>query len=435
MVEIGTPKTVRTDFHSEGAAMGRRRKDAEPEMRFHAHSGQARVRVDGKVIYLGPWDSPEAKEQFHRLLAEWHAGNSVAAERPKATRRRRALAVPAAAVDDVCASASAGLTVAEICVLWEAHCQKKYTRADGTQSSTIHETNMIIRALEPDAAMPAASFKARALVTLQQRLVADGRPRVTVNRIVKGVRRLFRWATVMEYVPETVVPALEAVEPLRKGQTEAAETEPVTDVPDQNVETVLAHLPRIVADLVRFIRLAGCRPGEACMIRPMDIDTSQSEWKWTVPEHKTSWRGHDRTYWLGPQAQAILGPYLRRSPTRYCFSPAESERERCAWRRWARQSPMTPSQAARTPKPQPMCKPGEHYKTSSLACAIKRACRRANVTPWTSMQLRHNAGTEAREQLGLDAAQARLGHRQANVTQVYASVTDRRKREVARLLG
>jgi integrase len=51
------------------------------------------------------------------------------------------------------------------------------------------------------------------------------------------------------------------------------------------------------------------------------------------------------------------------------------------------------------------------------------------------MQLRHNAGTEAREQLGLDAAQARLGHRQANVTQVYASVTDRRKREVARLLG
>lgn len=412
--------------------MGRRRNGAEPEMRFHAHSGQARVRINGKVIYLGPWDSPEAKAAFHRIVAEWHTGGEVApatpaAKAPPAPRAVRQPVEPAAT--------PAGLTLAEVCVLWVAHCEKKYTRADGSTSSTIHETKMIVRALEPDAAMPAASFKARALVALQQRLVADGRPRVTVNRIVKGVRRLFRWATVMEYVPETAVPALESVEPLRKGQTEAAELPPVEDVPEPHVEAMLAKLPRIPADLVRFIRLVGCRPGEACMIRPMDVDTSHSEWRWVVPEHKTSWRGHDRTYWIGPKAQAVLAPYLKRAPQRYCFSPAESERERCWWRRRERKSPMTPSQSARRPKSQPMCKPGDHYRTSSLLCAIQRACRRANVPEWTTMQLRHSAGTEAREHLGLDAAQARLGHRQANVTQVYAAVTDRKKREVARLLG
>jgi hypothetical protein len=52
--------------------MGRRKRGEEPQMRFHSHSGQARVRVDGKVIYLGPWDSPEAKANYHRLLVEWH---------------------------------------------------------------------------------------------------------------------------------------------------------------------------------------------------------------------------------------------------------------------------------------------------------------------------------------------------------------------------
>jgi integrase len=413
--------------------MGRRKRGEEPQMRFHAHSGQARVRVNGKVIYLGRWDSAEAKTAFHRIVAEWHATGGARRPAIADTTPPKPLAETAPAAEPL--PPPTGLTVAEVCVLWVAHCERKYTRADGSQSSTIHEAKMIVRALEPDAAMPAASFKARALVAVQQRLVAAGRPRVTVNRIVKGVRRLFRWATVMEYVPETVVPALEAVEPLRRGQTEAAELPPVTDVPDEHVEAMLTKLQRIPADLVRFMRLVGCRPGEACMIRPMDVNTSESEWRWDVPAHKTSWRGHDRTYWIGPRAQAVLAPYLKRASTRFCFSPAESERERCWWRRRERRSPMTPSQAARRSKPQPMCKPGEHYCASSLLCAIKRACRRANVPQWTSMQLRHNAGTEAREVLGLDAAQARLGHRQANVTQVYAAVTDRRKREVARLLG
>jgi integrase len=82
-----------------------------------------------------------------------------------------------------------------------------------------------------------------------------------------------------------------------------------------------------------------------------------------------------------------------------------------------------------------MCKPKSYYSTSSLGCAIKRACRRAGVPEWTTMQLRHNAATEAREALGLDAAQARMGHRTANITQVYASLTEKRGEEVARLLG
>jgi len=405
--------------------MGRRKNGEAPQVRFHRHSGQAIVRINGKVIYLGPFGSREANAAYHRILAEWHATNgnvAVPEAKPAPSRRRRRPAAAAPTAPAPVAPAPAGLTVAEVCVLWVADCEQRYTRKDGSQSSTIHECRMIVRALEADGMLPAAAFKAKALVAVQRRLVDDGRPRTTVNRIVKGIRRLFRWATVNEYVPDGLVHALEAVEPLRPGQTDAAELEPVADVPDDHVDRTLAAMHRVPRDLVRFIRLVGCRPGEACMIRPSDVDTTGPVWRWTLPKHKNMWRGHARVVWIGPKAQAVLRPYLKRRPEQYCFSPVESERDRLKYlgRKEVR---------ARLA----MCK--ESYSVSSLRCAVQRACRRAKVPLWSPMQLRHTAATEAREAFGLDAAQARLGHKSADITQVYASVSDKHAMQVAAALG
>ena len=71
--------------------MGRRRRGATPQMRFHAHSGQGLVRIDGKVIYLGPWDSQEARAKYHRLVAEWHVEHGHEA---KPGRRKAAPPAP-----------------------------------------------------------------------------------------------------------------------------------------------------------------------------------------------------------------------------------------------------------------------------------------------------------------------------------------------------
>lgn len=42
-----------------------------PALRHHKPSGRARVRIDGRDIYLGIHGSPEATTAYHRLIAEW----------------------------------------------------------------------------------------------------------------------------------------------------------------------------------------------------------------------------------------------------------------------------------------------------------------------------------------------------------------------------
>jgi integrase len=182
--------------------------------------------------------------------------------------------------------------------------------------------------------------------------------------------------------------------------------------------------------MLRFQRLTGCRPGEVCLVRPCDVDTSQDVWCYRPESHKTEHLGRERLIFLGPKAQDVLRPYLVHHKNHYCFVPSESERRRNARRREARQSPMTPSQAKRRPKQQRRRPPGNRYTVDSYRRATTRAITKANreraergeksLPHWAPNQLRHSAATEIRRQFGLEAAQVALGHANADVSQIYA---------------
>ena len=86
---------------------------------------------------------------------------------------------------------------------------------------------------------------------------------------------MFRWAVTKELVPATVYQALLAVPNVPKGRTAARESPPVRPVEDSVVDATLPYLPAVVADMVRFQRLTGARPGEVCQLRPMDVDRLQ----------------------------------------------------------------------------------------------------------------------------------------------------------------
>ncbi len=57
------------------------------------------------------------------------------------------------------------------------------------------------------------------------------------------------------------------------------------------------------------------------------VDRANEIWEIRLDDHKTAHHGLDRTIFVGPNAQAILLPYLLREADSFCFDPSEGERK------------------------------------------------------------------------------------------------------------
>jgi len=258
-----------------------------PKYRRHRASGQAIVTLDGVDHYLGRYGTKASKDKYDRLIGEWLARKRVPAPDP-----------------------SGDLTITELAIRYWRFAESYY-RKNGQSTGVTPGIKVALRSLR-NAYGPtrAADFGPLALQAVQQRMVDAGLSRPYINENIARIKRMFRWAVSQELVPESVYRALAAVPGLKKGKTEAREPAPIGPVPDPVVDATLPYLPPVVADMVRFHRLVGCRPSEVCLIRPCDIDRSGEVWC-NVPEsHKTEHRDRERRIYIGPKAQSILLPYL-----------------------------------------------------------------------------------------------------------------------------
>ena len=208
-----------------------------------------------------------------------------------------------------------------------------------------------------------------------------------------------------------------------------------------------------LADMVRFQRATGCRPGEVCSIRPCDIDTSTADvWIYRPPSHKTRYVESDqgRVIAIGAKGQDILLPYLERGNLTTCFSPKDSERLRRSELNKARKTPLScGNKIGSNRTAQPKRQPGESYSVSAYNKAIKRAIEKVNaialstgeepIIPWSANQLRKAYALEIRnaDGLGLDHSQVVLGHKQRATTELWyaRNQADERAVEVAKRLG
>jgi len=195
-----------------------------------------------------------------------------------------------------------------------------------------------------------------------------------------------KWGTAQELVPADVWHALQAVSGLRKGRTEAREPKAVQPIPDHIVDATTPHLPEVLADMVRFQRLTGCRPAES--------------------ERKRRAAMHER----------------RRTPLSYGNRPGTNRKRK------------------------PKRRPGDRYDTNSYRRALHRAVQVANrkrgaesdqdpLPKWSPNRLRHSAATEIRKHFGLEAAQVTLGHATADVSQIHAERDLTLTVEVMRKIG
>jgi integrase len=313
-----------------------------------------------------------------------------------------------------------GLTVNELLLAFAEYAEKQDRTPDGPPTDEVKHLRIVsryVRGLYGDT--PAAAFGPLALKVVRQQFVGAGWCRETVNQQTERARRIFKWAASEVLVPVTVYRALAAVDGLRRGRTDAWESEPVGPVDDDHVDAVLPYLNRQVRGLVEFQRLTGCRPGEACRVRRAEIDTGGPVWLYRPPHHKTAWRGKARVIAIGPKAQDLIREFFTPNLDDYLFSPRRAREERYAAMRAARKNNVPPSQRDRR-KANPKRKPAGRYDVSPYDHAITTACGKAGVPLWRPNQLRHTFATRVRKEHGPEAVQVLLGHSKADVTQIYA---------------
>ena len=401
-----------------------------PKYAHHKASGQAVVRINGKLVYLGPFGSKESKDRYKQAVTNWADDQD---------RQTAAVAVVAKSEPE------SSTTLVELIAEYVEHADAYY-RKNGEPTSTVAVLKPVLRLLrEMFGGMRVRDIRPAHLKAYQQRMVARNASRGYVNRACGYIKTMFRWAVENDLCPATVWQGLLAVRGLAKGRSKAREPKPVLPVADEVVDATLPYLPPVVQDMVAFQRHTGARPGEVCAIRPCDVDRSGDVWLYRPESHKTEHHDRSRIIAIGPQAQAVLLPYLLREATAFCFSPRESEVQRREALRESRVTPMTPSQQARRPKSRPRRCAKDRYTKDSYRRAVARAVelvnearKKAGADPlphWHPNQLRHSMGTEVRRQYGLEGAQVVLGHAKANTTEIYAERDQRLAVEIARKLG
>lgn len=402
--------------------------------------------------WLGEFDTPESRERYHRLIAEWERNG-------RRLPPQIAAASPSQRPD--------AITVVEvICEYWRwaiGYYRPKHTQAlDGALS--------LLR--EVFGRTPAIEFGPKKLRLLRDLMIRGDGPRRKpwsrkyINSQVQRIRHMFKWAAGQELLPATVHQSLCTLEPLRRGRCDAREGKKVAPVPQPLLDAALPNLTRPVAALVKLQRLTGARAGELLGMRPCDLETEDKLGVWTYQpaEHKNAFRDHERIIYLGPRAQEVVRPFLSdRRTNAYLFSPAESDPERRARLHAERKTPAGQGNEPGTNRREkPQRKPGDRFTTNTYHRAIQYACDRTfppprhlakradeTVDAWCDRleveglldelvawrkahrfhphQLRHNAATELRKAFGLEAAQLTLGHASAQITDAIYAERDRAK--------
>src|SRR5262249_44698968 len=151
---------------------------------------------------------------------------------------------------------------------------------------------------------------------------------------------------------------------------------------------------------IELQRLTGMRPGEVVAIRTADIDMSGPVWVYTPSSHKMAYRDRDRRVYIGPTAQAILGPWLKSDSTAFLFSPRQAREERLRAMRAARKTPVQPSQKNRKKAPAKAKRlPRERYSTRTYQHAILYGCAKAHPHPTLSTIRTNQRTPEQRAEL------------------------------------
>ena len=309
-----------------------------PSLVHHKPTGQARVRIGGVDIYCGKWGSPQAEEKYRRTIAEWLTSGKVTPP-PDSSRGQ--------------------ITISELILAFWRHAEKHYVK----NGQPTGEQACLRSALRPLRELyggeVADEFGPLALKAVRQKYVDNGWCRAYVNKSVSRIRLVFRWGVENELVSPITLQALEAIQGLKVGRSNAPDRPRRRPVPIEHVEAVRQVVRQRTRDMIDLQLLTSARPGELVNLTTAMIDRSEDVWIANLTDHKTAHLGMDRILLFGPRCQLILRRYLNdNAPTEKLFK----------------------------------------LRRVSYGNTVRKACIRAGIDPpFTPHWLRHTAATDLRE--------------------------------------
>ena len=236
------------------------------------------------------------------------------------------------------------------------------------------------------------------LKNVRAALIYSDLARTTINGRIDKVVRLYRWATVEGYVDAGTWDKLRTLPHLKRGRSEAREPAKRQPASYRAILTTVRRLPAPLCDMVRIQYLTGCRSGSLVRARRDEFTVEGGELVWR-PTHKTEYLGHELALPIGPRCARIVRRYLDQRDWLFVHSR------------------------------------GGIYSVWSYRKQIDRLQTRHHLPKWTPHQLRHARAVKVRAKMGVEAAQAVLGHRSITATQIYAGRQFGLAREAARRFG
>ena len=426
----------------------------QPKYRKHKASGQALVTIGGRDHYLGAHGTRTSRQIYDQLITEWKVSGKHAQ--------------PLAALT---------ITVVELCDRYATFAQARYDKP-GQSSGQFDAVKGVIRVwCKTYGATEADAFGPLALKATRQKMIEAGWSRRHINSQIVRIRRIMSWGAENELIQGSRLAQLKAVKGLEAGESEAPERKPIQPASQQWIDAIRPLLTPTVRTMLDVQLATGQRPGEMLAMTTGQIDRTGEVWVYRPSQHKNLHRGQDRQVFIGPRTQEILLPFLRLQADEPLFKPSQAMAELYQGRADAACG-RSPSRIGMNRKSRPEWKPGDIYDVTTYRKALWRACDRAfplaahlrrrrldrpsqrsrletvaewqaRLTPeqrdqvrgWKSEhrinphQLRHTSATQIRARYGLEAAQAILGHKRLDVSQVYAEKNFDAARRIAGEVG
>lgn len=187
-------------------------------------------------------------------------------------------------------------------------------------------------------------------------------------------------------------------------------------------------------------------------MRTGDIDqtTDPECWRYRPRKHKNSHRKQARVICLGPRAQAVLKPWLKADADAYIFQPREAVAALAQSRKQAHRTDQQRKRSAAIKrraaeiarkaktgrsKPTNSRNAGEVYDHRRISNAVRRACLKHGIEPWTPYQMRHSMATRVEETIDFETARKVLGKKSVADTARYIHADERAAAEAMKRIG